>query len=314
MLGNAAASVADDGIVYVASDTGRLYAFDPTEGVLLWSAPKDLLVTTAPAINHDGSAFFGARQLRSYNGEQDWLIAVNPSGEVNWEVAVHGGASDAPAISSDGMIYCVTVDGHIYAITLEGNVEKRCRPGGRISSAPAIGKGGRLFAGTHDGRVYAISPEMEILWKYRAAETVSHTAPSIAEDGTVYFGSWDHCLHALSEEGELKWSFPTGLYVSSSPAVAANGTVYFGSQDRYFYALLADGSLKWKLWTDSPVVSSPAITEHGAVVICTKNGVIAIGENNGGPARSGWSMLMGNARRNSRQGDPTQGSYNAAGF
>jgi hypothetical protein len=140
-----------------------------------------------------------------------------------------------------------------------------------------------------------------VLWGMRSGRPRcpnAYSSPSIAEDGTIYLGSWDHCLYALSKEGELKWSFTTGLYVSSSPAFATDGTIYFGSQDRYFYALFADGSLKWKLWTDSPFVS------EGAVVICTKNGVIAIGENNGRPARSGWPMLLGNARRNGRQGDP----------
>lgn len=307
MLGNSTVSVADDGVVYIASDTGRLYAFDPTEGELLWSTPKDWLVATSPAVTRDRTAIFGARKLRGHHAEEHRLIAVNPSGEVNWEVAVHGGASDAPAISSDGTIYCVTGHGDIYAITPSGKVEKRCRPGGRISSAPAIGKDGGLFAGTHDGGLYAMSPDMEILWKYRTGEIISYSSPSIAEDGTIYLGSWDHCLYALSKEGELKWSFTTGLYVSSSPAVATDGTIYFGSQDRYFYALFADGSLKWKLWTNSRVVSSPAITEDGVVLICTKNAVVAIGENNGGPARSGWPMLLGNARRNGRQGDPAVG-------
>lgn len=68
--------MSDDGVVHIASDSGRLYAFDPTEGELLWSTPRDWLVATSPAITHDGTAIFGARKLRDHNGEQDRLIAM----------------------------------------------------------------------------------------------------------------------------------------------------------------------------------------------------------------------------------------------
>jgi len=87
----------------------------------------------------------------------------------------------------------------------------------------------------------------------------------------------------------------------SSPAVAGDGTIYFGSQDYHYYSLQADGNLKWKLRTGSPVMPSPAITDEGDVVICTHNrSILALDEQNGGPAISGWSMLLGSARRNRR--------------
>ena len=300
VLGNSIASVADDGTIYVSSETGRFYSFD-SGGRMLWVAPNDWLAVTSAAIACDGGAILGVRKLRGCDGTQDRLIAVNRLGQVVWEIAVHGGISDAPAICTSRAGYVGTGYGDIYKITCDGEVAHHCRPGGRISSALAVRADGVVLAATQDGCLYAISPEMEVLWRYQTGRIISHSSPAIAEDGTIYFGSWDHCLYALTESGELKWKFATGLYVSSSPAVAADGTIYFESQDRHFYALRQDGTLKWKLWTDSPVVSSPAITDEGVVLLCGRSRLMAIDERNGGPARSAWPMLLGSARRNGRQ-------------
>src|SRR5262249_13714650 len=132
-------------------------------------------------------------------------------------------------------------------------------------------------------------------------ELINHASPALAADGTIYFGCHDHRLYALTPDGKLKWRFVTERPISSSPAVAADGTIYFWSQDKNCYALFPDGSLKWKLPTDSPATSSPAITEEGEIILCNQNRtVLALDEQNGGPAASMWPMMLSNARRNGR--------------
>lgn len=136
-------------------------------------------------------------------------------------------------------------------------------------------------------------------WQFHSGAIIHQCSPAIATDGTIYFGSWDECLYALSSDGRLKWKFAAERPISSSPAVAADGTIYFGSQDHRYYALHPDGSLKWELRTDGPAISSPAVTDEGDVMISTHNrSILALAEQNGGPAMSGWPMFLGGARRN----------------
>ena len=161
MLGNSTVSVAADGTIYVASETGRLYSCD-SGGRVLWVAPNDWLAVTSAAIACDGSAILGVRKVRGGDGTLDRLIAVNRSAQVAWEIAVHGGVSDAPAICSSGAAYIGTGYGDIYRITCDGEVKHHCRPGGRISSALAIRADGVVLAATQDGCLYSISPEMEV--------------------------------------------------------------------------------------------------------------------------------------------------------
>lgn len=300
-LGDATGSITDDGTVVISSETGRLYAFSPA-GDLLWSSNKDRLAITSPVSTSDGSVIIGARkQHGSPSGQNDCVIALDRWGNTIWEVGVQGEVGDTPAIAADGTIYFGTHKSYVYALNHSGVVRGRFRSNGRISSSPAITGEGLALIGSHDGCLYAISPDMDLVWSYYTGELISQASPAIAADGTIYFGCQDHRLYALTPDGKLKWRFATERPISSSPAVAVDGTIYFWSQDKNCYALCPDGSLKWKLPTDSPVTSSSAITEEGEVIICNQNRtVLALDEQNGGPAHSPWPMMLANVRRNGR--------------
>lgn len=201
----------------------------------------------------------------------------------------------SPAVARNGTVYVGDQECLLYAISNEGRLVWRRRTTGRASGATASITNDSAI----DGCLYAVSPEMDVAWQFHTGAIIHQCSPAIAGDGTIYFGSWDHCLYALSSDGRLKWKFSTERPISSSPAVAADGTIYFGSQDRRYYALHPDSSLKWELRTDGPVMSSPAITDEGDVVVCTHNrSILALDEQNGGPAMSCWPMLLGGARRN----------------
>jgi outer membrane protein assembly factor BamB len=306
-LGDATSSITDDGTVVISSETGRLYAFSPA-GDLLWSSNKDRLAITSPVSTSDGSIIIGARKHGSPSGQNDCVIALDSWGATIWEVSTQGEVGDTPAIAADGTIHFGTHRSYVYALNQNGVVKGRFRSNGRISSSPAITGEGLTLIGSHDGYLYAISPDMDLVWSYYTGELISHASPAIAADGTIYFGCQDHRLYALTPDGKLKWRFVTERPISSSPAVAADGTIYFWSQDKHCYALCPDGSLKWKLPTDSPATSSPAITEEGEVIICNQNRtVLALDEQNGGPAHSAWPMMLANVRRNGRMSGASPG-------
>ncbi len=247
----------------------------------------------------DGAVVLGARKHGESSGQPDRLMALDRWGAKIWELTIQGEVSEAPVIGAEGAIYFGTHKGYFYSVTSEGVITRHYRLGARIASAPAITEDGFALIGAYDGFLYAISPKMDVTWRFHAGAIIHQCSPAIAADGTIYFGSWDRCLYALSSDGRLKWKFATERPISSSPAVAADGTIYFGSQDHRHYALHPDGSLKWELRTDGPATSSPAVTDEGDVVISTHNrSILALDEQNGGPALSSWPMLLGSARRN----------------
>lgn len=292
------ASITNDSAILITSETGRLSAFNAA-GDVLWSSNSDWFAVTSPVTARDGSVILGARKHNGPSGQSDRLMAIDRWGAKIWELAIQGEVSEAPVIGAEGAIYFGTHKGYFYSVTPEGGVRRHYRLGARIASAAAITREGLALIGSYDGCLYAFSPKMDVTWQFHAGGVIHQCAPAIATDETIYFGSWDRCLYALSLDGRLKWKFATERPISSSPAVAADGTIYFGSQDHRYYALHPDGSLKWELRTDGPVMSSPAITDEGDVVVCTHNrSILALDEQNGGPAMSGWPMLLGSARRN----------------
>jgi large repetitive protein len=297
-LNDSTASVTNDNAILVASETGRVSAFSAA-GDVLWGSNSDWFAVTSPVTAEDGSVILGARKHNEPSGQPDRLVVLDRWGNKMWEMTTQGEVSEAPVIGAEGAIYFGTHKGYFYSVTPEGQIRWLYRVGARIASAPAITEDGLALIGAYDGCLYAISPEMKVAWQFHAGAMIYQCSPAIAADGTIYFGSWDHCLYALSSGGRLKWKFATERPILSSPAVADDGAIYFGSQDRRYYALYPDGSLKWELRTDSPVLSSPAIMDGGDVVICANSrSVMALDEQNGGPAMSGWPMFLGGPRRN----------------
>src|SRR5581483_5525213 len=52
-LGDATGSIADDGTIVVAAETGKLYAFSPA-GEICWSSTRIWLVISSPLVSSDG--------------------------------------------------------------------------------------------------------------------------------------------------------------------------------------------------------------------------------------------------------------------
>jgi large repetitive protein len=299
--GGSTASVTNDSAILITSETGRLSAFNAA-GDVLWDSNSDWFAVTSPVTASDDSVILGARKHNESYGQPDRLMALDRWGNKMWELTIQGEVSEAPVIGAEGAIYFGTHKGYFYSVTPEGGGRRYCRLGARIASGPAITGDGLALIGAYDGCLYAVSPEMDMKWQFHTGAIIHQCSPAIAADGTIYFGSWDRCLYALSSDGGLKWKFAAERPISSSPAAAADGTIYFGSEDHRYYALHPDGSLKWELRTDGPVLSSPAITDEGDLVICTHNrSILALDEQNGGPAMSGWPMLLGSARRNGQR-------------
>ena len=234
-----------DGVVYIASLDGHMYALDQETGKEKWKFKSRLPIASSPAIAGDTLYFVSSAgslaALDIATGKPKWVFAVEF--ERRFEAKnLHGYPSAAQTIPDAWDLF---------------------------TSSPAVADG-KVFFGSGDGNVYAVDATTGVaLWKFPTKDVV-HSSPAVA-GGIVYIGGWDSYMYAIDvETGEAKWSFKAGednvihnqVGFQSSPAVA-DGTVYIGCRDAHVYAFDAvTGRKKWDYPTSkSWVIGTPAVRD-----------------------------------------------------
>jgi eukaryotic-like serine/threonine-protein kinase len=243
-----------EGVVYVGSTEGRVYAVRASDGAKVWSFATKGAVNSTPAVA-DGAVFFSSRDGSVYGVDER-------SGAQRWRFRTLGERRfSAPGIHG-----------------LQPSTEVMPDPFDVFLSSPAVWNG-TVYIGSGDHNVYALDTTTGALrWKF-ATRNVVHASPAV-HDGVVFVGSWDRYFYALNARtGALLWKFATGddreIYnqvgISSSAAVA-NGLVYFGCRDSHLYALEErTGALRWKRDEHgSWVVGTPAVSA-GSVYYTTSD-------------------------------------------
>jgi outer membrane protein assembly factor BamB len=273
-----------NGVAYVGSNDGNVYALDAATGAQAWSFATGGAVISSPAVAN-GVVYVGSYDHKVY--------ALNAAtGAELWSFATGGIVTSSPAVAN-GMVYVGSEDGKVYALIANNGAEAwSFTTDGRVDSSPAVANG-VVYADTDGGSVYALSAAAGTkLWNYTNISFPFSSSPTVA-DGAVYVGSADGNLYAFSATGGAKlWSFATGGIVSSSPAVS-NGMAYVGSEDGQVYALNAStGAQAWSVATGGAVITAPAVA----------NGVVYIGSADAKvhafSAASGaelWSFTTGGA-------------------
>ena len=286
-------TVSSDGLVLVASHSGKLFAMSG-EGKPAWTFIAADMIWSTPAIAADGTVYIGSDDdnlyaLEGKTGKLFWKYRV---GTCQQTVGIGPEATrcdvDAgPTIGPDGAVY--TGGDGIYAINANGTLRWRFATGGHVSSAPALAADGTVYAGSQDNSIYAVSPDGKRQWEFRARDDVE-SSPAIEEDGTIYIGSDDNRLYALSPQGQMLWAFTTGDDVRASPAIGHDGTIYVGSYDGLLYAIRRDGTLLWVFRTGDRIHSSALIDASGAILVGSQDDRLYAIEPDG---KLRWSIELG---------------------
>jgi outer membrane protein assembly factor BamB len=240
-----------DGVIFVGSNDGKLYAVDAETGATKWTFAARGRIASSPAVSG------GVVYVESYDSQ---LYAIDAAtGQKKWSFATEGEKRfTAP---------------HIHG--MQPVAQSMPDPFDFFLSSPAVWNG-LVFFGSGDGHVYAVDAGSGTLkWKFRTGDVV-HASPAIA-DGMLFIGGWDTYLYALdAATGAERWKFKTGddpvihnhTGIQSSPVVM-DGVVYVGCRDAKLYALEAKSGAKvWEIDNKgSWVIGSPAV--HNGVIYFT---------------------------------------------
>jgi outer membrane protein assembly factor BamB len=135
-----------NGVVYVGSATGGVYALDASTGSIIWRVPSGAAVTSGPSLSGTGLIFFGS----------DALYAVDSSGTVQWSSKSLVPLPRAIAALSNGTIFdALDVAPSSVMLDLGGNLEWSARDLGTVVQVSA-GTSGIVYVASSDGNVRAL--------------------------------------------------------------------------------------------------------------------------------------------------------------
>jgi len=278
-----ASPVVADGVLYVGSYDGRLYAISIDSGEVLWRYRTGERIDGSPAVAN-GTVFFGSHDRNVYALDAE-------TGEERWIYGTHGIVRSSPTVA-DGVVYvgshCRSTEcakyydvlwperGAVYALGADrGDRRWRFETGDGVMSTPAV-RDATVYVGSSDGTLYALDAATgETRWTFAAAGGIM-SSPSVI-DGRAFLGDTDGRVYAVdADAGDRVWTFDgnrridsrVGLtaVVTGSPVVC-DGTVYVGSmvpKDDVSGTLFAidadDGQFEWTAGPFAHAIgSSPAV-------------------------------------------------------
>jgi len=305
------------GIVYEMNKDGYLYAFNETNGDLLWKhkgADSTLVWPGMPTVA-DGMIYVTTGQYAAYNtgaGASQFACINAYTGQTIWALPIEALAPRESDIVAYGNVYIIpgnvttavdttsgteyATEGQLWAIGTIRPPTVSTTPPPTITPIPtplptpaptfapvttSISSNWSNFRSDplHSSTAVVGPSNLTLAWKFTTGGSVV-SSPTVV-DGVVYAGSQDKNVYAVGAlSGDLVWKYTTGGSIEDSPAVA-NGMVYIESDNGYVYCLNAKtGSLKWEAFIGSNLQFTYAnlVLTSSPVV---SNGMVYIGSLDG---------------------------------
>ena len=273
----------DGKTMYIPTSTpaGHLFAIDVVSGEFKWVfAISQITYGGGALVAPDGTIYQCVRNAAINN-----VYAINPNGTQKWAVKLDAAIGAFPALSVDGILYCLTNKSTLYALDASsGAIKWQQSLDGATGSAVAIDKAGNVYAGT-SAAIYSFKPNKEQNWKLEEVN-VTEQATFALKDQVLYATLKNGGLVAVDmTNGTKKWTYPTTKGDAYFPIADKNGNVYFtekGSQT--VHAVNASGSKIWEKNVGNNLnYSGGALSTDGILYIGTQsnNKVLGLDITNG---------------------------------
>lgn len=273
----------DGKTMYIPTSTpaGHLFAIDVVSGEFKWVfAISQITYGGGALVAPDGTIYQCVRNATINN-----VYAINPNGTQKWAVKLDAAIGAFPALSADGVLYCLTNKSTLYVLDASsGAIKWQQSLDGATGSAVAIDKAGNVYAGT-SAAIYSFKSNKEQNWKLEEVN-VTEQATFALKDQVLYATLKNGGLVAVDmTNGTKKWTYPTTKGDAYFPIADKNGNVYFtekGSQT--VHAVNASGSKIWEKNVGNNLnYSGGALSTDGILYIGTQsnNKVLGLDITNG---------------------------------
>lgn len=273
----------DGKTMYIPTSTpaGHLFAIDVVSGEFKWVfAISQITYGGGALVAPDGTIYQCVRNAAINN-----VYAINPNGTQKWAVKLDAAIGAFPALSVDGILYCLTNKSTLYALDASsGAIKWQQSLDGATGSAVAIDKAGNVYAGT-SAAIYAFKPNKDQIWKLEEVN-VTEQATFALKEQVLYATLKGGGLVAVDmTNGTKKWTYPTTKGDAYFPIADKNGNVYFtekGSQT--VHAVNVAGSKIWEKNVGNNLnYSGGALSTDGILYVGTQsnNKVLGLDITNG---------------------------------
>lgn len=273
----------DGKTMYIPTSTpaGHLFAIDVVSGEFKWVfAISQITYGGGALVASDGTIYQCVRNATINN-----VYAINPNGTQKWAVKLDATIGAFPALSVDGVLYCLTNKSTLYALDASSGVIKWQQSlDGATGSAVAIDKAGNVYAGT-SAAIYAFKPNKDQIWKLEEVN-VTEQATFALKDQVLYATLKGGGLVAVDmTNGTKKWTYPTTKGDAYFPIVDKNGNIYFTEKNsQTVHAVNSSGSKIWEKKVGNNLnYSGGALSTDGILYIGTQsnNKVLGLDITNG---------------------------------
>lgn len=268
----------DGKTMYVPTSTpaGHLFAIDVVSGEFKWVyAINKITYGGGALVAPDGTIYQCVRDKTIDN-----VYAINPDGTKKWSRQLDGPVGAFPALSADGVLYCVTNKSTLYALDASsGTIKWEQSLDGATGSAVVIDKVGNIYAGTNTA-IYAFRPNKEQIWKLEGVN-VTEQATFALKDQILYatLKGGGGLVAVDMTTGTKKWTYPTTKGDAYFPIIDKNGNIYFtekGSQT--VHAVNADGTKIWEKNVGNNLnYSGGALSTDGILYVGTQSNYKVLG-------------------------------------
>lgn len=273
--------VAENGIVYVQTEQGSLFAIKASDGSLCWGRQLH--------VNEESPLIEGLVVSNGvvYAGSGLALCALDAkSGDVIWQNSGwnQGDATAATPVVADGMLVSFSQSQGLYGNDmLTGEFKWHTDRAELIhrGSSPALYHG--LLYLLSGQSLFVIQPETgRIVVRKEYPFSLKTSSTPLMTDKLIVFGSATEGLIGIDRETlEVVWKVPTGQAltpitsplrealadIESSP-VLSGGIIYFGASDGCLYGINKDnGEVVWKHVAGAPILGSVAISGNALFAV-----------------------------------------------
>lgn len=290
-----------NGVVYLATLEGRVYALDATLGTEKWKEPYRIVgeIQASPLIAQ-GKVFIAATNkifaIEALDGRTAWAQPFQADGRIWAKPAIDAGQGQGGA-----SLFFGTLEKDLYALdAASGNLKWKFKAGGAILTTPIVYKG-KIYFGAFDGNLYAVNIDSRDKglpfpaqgeWLFKAGDWI-WTGP-VRDGDTLYFATTRGKVHAISVlNGQPVWPQPFQISSSfrSNPVVYKNNLIIASEEGRIYSLSLADGQMKWASPSSlgAAILADLAISED-TVYIYTQGQTLYALDANTGMQRWGFNV------------------------